>query len=103
MAKRRGASKTKKSKASTRRKRATRAAQSRGTSGVTAADRRVAQRRKVRPEQVSRLRSLRGLSDAAFAKMPQGKLRRAVARFDYYDLPRAREAFRLLSLKDDQG
>ena len=103
MAKRRSTSKTTKSAGKPRRKRATKAAQRSAASGVTAADRRVAERRKVRPEQVSRLRSIRGLSDAAFAKIPQGRLRRAVARFDYYDLPRAREAFRLLSLKDDQG
>ena len=41
-------------------------------------DRRIAKSRKLLPEQVSRLRQVRGLTDEAFAKIPQGKLRRAV-------------------------
>ena len=67
------------------------------------ADQRIARTRGLLVEQVSRLRDIRGLTDAAFAKIPRGKLRRAVLRIDHYDLPRAREAFRLLSQKDDQG
>lgn len=69
----------------------------------TAADRRVAQKRGLLAEQVSRLREIRGLTDAAFARIPPAKLRRAVGRIDIYDLPRSRESFRLLSQKDDAG
>lgn len=67
------------------------------------ADRRVARTRGLLVEQVSRLREIRGLTDAGFARIPQSKLRRAVNRIDFYDLPRAREAFRLMTQKDDAG
>jgi hypothetical protein len=67
------------------------------------ADRRVANKRGLLAEQVGRLREIRGLTDAGFAKIPLAKLRRAVKRLDIYDLPRAREAFRLMTQKDDAG
>ena len=74
-----------------------------GDGQASPADQRIAKSRGLLPEQVNRLREIRSLTDAAFAKIPKGKLRRAVMRLDYYDLPRAREAFRLLSQKDDEG
>jgi len=70
---------------------------------VDASDRRVAQKRRLLVEQVSRLREIRGLTDAGFARIPLSKLRRAVNRIDFYDLPRARESFRLMTQKNDQG
>ena len=99
-----GTRKTPARKAEAKRARAAKAPRGRASAPkVSADDRRVAKSRKLLAEQVSRLREIRGLTDKAFAKIPKGKLRRAVMRLDYYDLPRAREAFRLLSQKDDEG
>jgi hypothetical protein len=52
---------------------------------------------------VQLLQAHRGLSHAALQKVPDSVLQRAVRRLDYPDLPRAREAFRLLQEKDEKG
>ena len=89
----------------TKRRRAVRTTTARAGArpGSDAADRRVAQKRGLLVEQVSRLREIRGLTDAGFSKISRGKLRRAVNRIDIYDLPRTRESFRLMSQKDESG
>ncbi len=54
-------------------------------------------------EQVRLLEELRGLTPTAFAKMSEGKLRRAVRRIEFPDMPRGRERFRRLQIKDENG
>ena len=72
-------------------------------SATERSNKRIAKKRGLIPEQVDRLKLIRGLTESGFAKIPMAKLRRAVRRLDYYDLPRVREEFRLKSQKDDQG
>ena len=93
---------TKKAKSRTQKKRVSRR---RAASGAveSRADRRIAEQRGLLAEQVSRLRDIRGLTDASFARISRGKLLRAVNRLEIYDLPRAREAFRVMAQKDDTG
>jgi hypothetical protein len=49
------------------------------------------------------LRRTRGLSPTTLRQLPDDALRRAVRRLDYPDLARAREAFRLRQVVDDEG
>jgi photosystem II stability/assembly factor-like uncharacterized protein len=96
---------TKKTRKATKTKPPRRAARKAAAPGLAGApaDRRIAQKRGLLVEQVSRLREIRGLTNASFAKISRGKLLRAVNRIEIYDLPRAREAFRLMAQKDDGG
>jgi hypothetical protein len=68
-----------------------------------ATDDEVGEKRGITAEQVAILREVRGLTDEALEKISAGRLRRAVRRLDYPDMPRARQAFRLLSSKDERG
>ena len=68
-----------------------------------ASDDEVAKKRGINAEQVRVLRQARGLSDEALEKISPARLHRAVRRLDYPDLPRARQAFRLLQSKDEAG
>ncbi len=70
---------------------------------ITAGDRQVAKARRLTVGQVQMLCARRGLSNEALRKVPDAVLRRAVRRLDYPDLPRAREAFRLLQERDEKG
>src|SRR5437762_13894862 len=70
---------------------------------VTTADRRVAKARKLTIGQVQLLQTRRGLSPEALRKVPEKVLQRAIRRLDYPDLPRAREAFRLLQERGEAG
>lgn len=54
-------------------------------------------------EQIALLADLRGLTPNALASISEGKLRRAVRRIEFPDMPRARERFRRLQSKDEQG
>ena len=69
----------------------------------TQADEQVAQRRGLTVGQVKQLQITRGFSNTAIAALPDPMLRRAVRRLEYPDLPRAREAFRLLQERDERG
>ena len=72
--------------------------------GATAAAvRRVAKTRNLTVGQVEALRTRRGLTPGAIRKVPAKVLQRAIRRLDYPDLPRAREAFRLLQERDERG
>src|SRR5260370_34736316 len=53
--------------------------------------------------QVRQLQIQRGLSLPALRALPEAALRRSVRRLEYADLPRAREAFRLLQARDERG
>lgn len=53
--------------------------------------------------QIELLKSLRGLTPNALSKISDGKLRRAVRRIEFPDMPRARERMRRLQVKDEQG
>lgn len=70
---------------------------------VTSGDRLVAKARSLTLGQVQQLQTKRGLSNEALRKVSEETLQRAVRRLDYPDLPRAREAFRLLQEKDELG
>jgi len=69
----------------------------------TAADRQVAKKRNLTVGQVKLLQARRGLTNEALRKVSDKVLQRAVRRLDYPDLPRAREAFRLLQEKSETG
>ena len=71
--------------------------------GVSKQDRQVAKLRGLSVEMVQILRAKRNLSYESLRKVPEGVLKRAVRRLDYPDLARAREAFRVLQSKDEQG
>jgi hypothetical protein len=68
-----------------------------------ATDDEISKKRGITNEQVAILRQMRGLTNEALEKISTGRLRRSVRRLDYPDMPRARQAFRLLSLKDEIG
>lgn len=70
---------------------------------ATAGDLRVATARRLTVGQVQMLQAKRGFTVKALELVPQKVLQRAVRRLDYPDLPRAREAFRLLQEKDEKG
>ena len=70
---------------------------------VTAADRQIAKARKLTVGEVHLLQTKRGLSHDALRQISEKVLRRAVRRLDHPDLPRAREAFRLLQQKGEGG
>ncbi|HEX8142853.1 MAG TPA: hypothetical protein VF553_09675 [Pyrinomonadaceae bacterium] len=70
---------------------------------VSAQDRKTARSRSLTIGQVQMLQARRGMSNEALRKIPEEILQRAVRRLDYPDLPRAREAFRLLQEQDEQG
>jgi len=70
---------------------------------VTSAERRAAKAVGLTVGQVQLLQERRGLSLQALKQLPEKTLRRAVRRLDYPDLPRAREAFRLLQEKNESG
>lgn len=73
--------------------------------GVTGTkrDRQVASSRGLTVEIVQLLQAKRNLSYDALGKVPEGVLKRAVRRLDYPDLARAREGFRLLQERDENG
>lgn len=70
---------------------------------VTKADGQIAKARGLTTGQVYLLATRRNLSHEALRKLPEEVLQRAVRRLDYPDLPRAREAFRLLQQRDEKG
>jgi hypothetical protein len=54
-------------------------------------------------EQVRLLHETRGLTPEGIDVLPESALRRALRRLEYPDMPRAREAFRLLQKRDELG
>jgi hypothetical protein len=70
---------------------------------VTKPERDVAKLRGLTVGQVQTLQVRRGLSTQALKKIPEETLKRAVRRLDYTDLARAREYFRLIQCRDEQG
>lgn len=70
---------------------------------ATTGDRRAAKARALTVGQVQLLQMRRGLTATAVRTMPEPALRRAVRRLDYPDLPRAREALRLLQARAESG
>src|SRR6476646_6907701 len=70
---------------------------------VAAAERRVAEARGLTVGQVQLLESRRGMSQQVLRTVPESVVKRAIRRLDYPDMPRAREAFRLLQSKDEHG
>ncbi|HXU36442.1 MAG TPA: hypothetical protein VN937_08770 [Blastocatellia bacterium] len=74
-----------------------------GERQLTRADRLVAKARGLNIGQVSALQRRRNLTAEALKKVPDDVLKRAVRRLDYPDMARAREAFRLLQQKNEDG
>jgi photosystem II stability/assembly factor-like uncharacterized protein len=70
---------------------------------ISSGDRLVAKARSLTVGQVQQLQARRGLTNEALKKVPEEVLQRAVRRLDYPDLPREREAFRLLQERDEKG
>ena len=64
---------------------------------------RAAQQRGLHVGLLDELRRMRGLSLSGLRAMPDPALRRAVARLEYPDLPREREAFRLRQSRNEEG
>jgi len=67
------------------------------------ADEQVARMRNIAVEQVKLLQTTRGFSNTALRQLPEAVLHRVLRRLDFPDLPRAREAFRLLQERDERG
>ena len=70
---------------------------------VTQPERTVAKLRGLTVGQVQVLKTRRGLSTQALTKIPEESLKRAVRRLDYTDLARARENFRMLQSRNEEG
>src|SRR5215211_1753655 len=66
-------------------------------------DEELARAKGISVEQVRLLRQSRGSSNETLAYLPDQKLRRALRRLNYPDLPRARQAFRAKQARDDAG
>jgi hypothetical protein len=70
---------------------------------MTSNDAGLADSRGINAHQLGMLRRTRGMTSAAVEAIPEATLRRALRRLDYPDLPRAREAFRLVQGRDAGG
>jgi photosystem II stability/assembly factor-like uncharacterized protein len=70
---------------------------------VTQPERTVAKLRGLTVGQVQVLKTRRGLTTQALTKIPEETLKRAVRRLDYTDLARARENFRMLQSRNEEG
>jgi photosystem II stability/assembly factor-like uncharacterized protein len=66
-------------------------------------DEQVAEKLGLNVEQVRQIQRTRGLTTRALDQISEDRVPRLVRRLNYFDLPRAREAFRRLSLVDERG
>ena len=63
---------------------------------TTKAVRKLAEERRISTDQVEMLREMRGLTNEGIVKLPEKSLRSSLRRVDFPDMPRQRQAFRIM-------